>query len=47
MVKNFSNADYRSPMCEVLTIESEGALCDISSGGGSTQQIDDLEDIFG
>ena len=27
MVKTFGNADYRTPVCEVLEIAAEGLLC--------------------
>lgn len=40
--------DYISPVCEVLDVEAEGVLCgSTESGWGSTEDMGDLEDIFG
>ena len=47
MFKNSRNP-YSSPMCEVLEMSSPEVLCQSNVNfGGSTEDVGNLEDIFG
>ena len=48
MKKTETAMGYRSPECDVLDVVVEGVLCESTeSGWGSTEDMDDLENIFG
>lgn len=48
MLISNNRKDYRTPECEILKIAPAEILCSSpGSFGGSTEDVGDLEDIFG
>ena len=48
MLKLTNSGNYCTPSCEVLTLASAEILCTSQVGGfGTTEDMGDLEDIFG